>query len=214
MAKASDEEIAIHKLILAKDSLALAKLYKLYTNPILYTLVSWAPKYAHMDRALINEAINEAFFSYSKNPSTYNPDKKTLLSFLVMAAKRDFLNILEREKKHTIGKQELPEDVELEEKIWNSSIGNKHTPESQLITKQVKEALVTELALYFNSETDIEMAKLVLLKVRETEKFSEILEIENLTKEEQQSEIKRHKDRIKKILERNNVETRLKRLMS
>ena len=212
MTKATAKEIEYHNLILAEDDLALAKLFDFYGEKITASLKSWYSKYARQDEVLILEAVNEAFWGYYKNPHTFNPEHSTLKRFLEIAAERDLKNILEREKKY-FKKQNLPEDVELEEKYWNSIKKDETLSDSQLIFEESLKLINNELAIYFDNETDICLAKLILTGERETETFSNLLGLEKLTIEEQRAEVKKHKDRIKKVLERNQVELKLKRLI-
>ena len=74
-------------------------------------------------------------------------------------------------------------------------------------------AIQNVLERLFPNERDIILSYMVLAGERETEPFSEVLEIEELTILKQREEVKKHKDRIKKVLERNDVENRIKNLI-
>lgn len=209
MVTATDIELKFHSSVMAKDDLALAKLYDLYSEHIIKCLKNWYPKHANQDEALILEAVNEAFFGYYKNPQTFNPQINTLVRFLEIAADRDIINILNREKK-VAQKQNLPEDVELEEKFWNSVKKDVNTTDGQLIHDQSLAIIDKELAIHFNTEMDVKLAKLVLAGERETAPYSEVLNINELSIEKQRKEVKKHKDRIKIALKRNKIESKLK----
>lgn len=209
MGKASDKEMELHQLILMENDLALSKLYTLYGYAIIDKL---RKLYSKSDLGYIEEAVNEGLFGYFKNPITFDPEKNTLLRFLEIASERDLINILEKEKKHTKKKIALP-DVELEESFWNSIVKEQKTSDGQLIHNESIEMVNKELALHFDNERDLKLAKLVLTGEREIAIFSTVLEIEVLTIEEQRKEVKKHKDRIKKVLDRNEVEFKLKNLL-
>jgi len=210
--KATVEEQHLHTAVLGGDDLALSKLYTLYGASVISSLKNWYGKTAQKDEALFLEAVNEAFWGYFNNPANFDPEQGTLNRFLEVAAERDLINILAREKKHS-GKKELPEDVELQEKFWNSTVGNIETTDAGIIQEEVMEATDKELAKHFKTPLDISLVKLVLQKERETEVFAKALGIEYLPLEEQRAEVKKHKDRIKKVLERNQVEQKLKKLI-
>jgi RNA polymerase sigma-70 factor (ECF subfamily) len=209
MAKASDKERELHQLILTGDDLALSKLYVLYGKSVINKLKGL---YSKTDLTYIQEAVNDGLFGYFRNPKTFDPEKNTLLRFLEIAAERDLLNILQKEKKHLQTKK-APQNVELEEVFWNSIVREEKTTDGQLIHKESIEIVNKELAIHFDTERDLKLAKLVLSGERETDVFSTVLEIEKLTVEEQRKEVKKHKDRIKKVLERNDIESKLKNLL-
>jgi len=210
--KATTEERRLHSAVLTGDDLALSKLYTLYGESIIERLIILYRTVAKKDEDLIFEAVNEAFWGYYNNPTNFDPEQSTLKRFLEVAAERDLKNILAKEKKH-FGKRELPEDVELQEKFWNSIVGTTETTDTNIIQEEVMKATDKELANHFKTSLDITLAKLVLQKERETDVFIKALGIEGLSLEEQRVEVKRHKDRIKKVLERNQVEQNLKKLI-
>ena len=210
--KATLIELDHHKAVLDKDDLALSKLYDLYGDKIIRTLKRWYRTVAKRDEALIFEAVNEAFYGYFNNPSTFNPQQNTLQRFLEIAADRDLKNLLSKEKKHLLRK-DLPEDVELEEKFWNSIAKSDNSADATIITDEMMQAVQQLLAIYFLTDTDILLAKMVLSKDRETELYIKVLQIEQLTIGEQRKEVKKTKDRIKKVLERNDIESRIKNLL-
>ncbi len=212
IAKASKEEIDLHKDIMTGDGLALSMLYDIYGEKIISSLKSWYPKIAAKDDTYILEAVNEAFWGYFKNPSTYDINKSTLQRFLEIAADRDLKNILKKEKKFE-KKQDLPESVELEERLWNSITENDSQTDAPLIEAELSEDVNKLLSDYFRNEQDISLARLVLNGERRMEIFSEILNLKRKTIDEQRSEVKRHKDRIKKVLDRHEVEEKIKSLL-
>lgn len=214
MPKATEKDIETHKLILSKNDLALAKLFDTYGKSIIDSLKQWYPKVADEDYNLIIAAVNEAFFGYFQNPNTFNPKLNELKRFLEIASERDLINALKREKRHHLNRENLPEDVELEEKIWNRSLEEKENPESEIIRNEISEKIDSLLKEYFPNGKDMDLAKLILGKERKTEVFVEVFGLTNLNKEEQELLVKRNKDRIKKVIERNGLENKIKILLS
>ncbi|WDO13958.1 hypothetical protein MH928_04475 [Flavobacterium sp. WW92] len=212
MAKANNKEIELHNLIKNKDDLALAKLYDLYSESLVAIIKSKYQQASKRDYLFAEEAVTEALFGYYRNPDTFNPELNTLKGFLEMAAKRDMQNILDREKNH-LAKEHSPEDVELDETYWNRITRNNNIPDSDLINSELLGKIELELEKHFDNQKDIQIAKMILSGERETRAFSEILKINTLTIEEQRTEVKKVKDRIKKVLERNKVELQLKKIL-
>lgn len=209
---ATSEERALHNSILGSDDLALSKLYHLHGESVIKCLKNRYPKISKSDVSLIIDAVNQAFFGYYTNPSTFDPDKNSLHRFLEIASERDLLNILEKEKRHK-NKKELPENVEVQENFWNRVIGGTETTDGQMIRQEVMDRIDKELTCHFDSEKDILMAKLILAEERRTEIFAEILQIENCGTQVQRKEVKKHKDRIKKVIERQTLEDKIKKLI-
>jgi hypothetical protein len=214
MPKATPLEIELNTLVKNDNALALSKIFDAYGGAITSKLKKLYSKYAKIDETLVLQSVNDALWGYYRNPHTFDPDKNTLLRFLEIAAERDLINLLKKERKFLDFKNDLPSDVELEEKMWNRASGNGDSPESDFINKEVIHKIDEQFKNHFKNERDIELAKLILGKVRETSRFSTLLEISELDIDEQQKLVKQHKDRIKKILDRHNIEVTLKNLMT
>jgi len=210
--KASKVELELHALVSSGDSLALTKLYDAYGERIIVLLGARYPKVANKDDAQIYDSVNQAFFGYHRNPGTFDPEKSTLKRFLEIAAERDLKNILEKEAKQG-KKKNLPEDVELEEKFWNSVVQEQEEPENQLIAKETTTLIDLELTVHFESAEDRIIAAMIISGERQTSAYAAVLQITELTTAEQTGEVKRAKDRIKKVLERKDVENKIKKIL-
>lgn len=207
-----DQGLILHELLLAGDSLALPKLYDTYGDNIVNILRADFSELAKRDESLLFEAVNDAFIGYNSNPQTFDHNKNTLKNFLIMAAKRDLLNIISRNKNYQ-EKIKLPEDVEVEEKQRNIIQKNKYSPDEEIVQRESLQLIDIELRKYFLIDKDLEMAKMIIRGERQTEAFAIVLEVERLEKSKQQEEVKKHKDRIKKVIERNQIESKLKKLL-
>ncbi|MEI2740569.1 MAG: hypothetical protein V9F01_17480 [Chitinophagaceae bacterium] len=62
-----------------------------------------------------------------------------------------------------------------------------------MINKEADGILNAELKKHFDSETDIEMANLILSKERDTSVYADILKITHINFDEQQKEVKETK---------------------
>ena len=210
--KASLIEWELHNAVLEKKDIALSKLNTMYALQIIQILKCKYQAAAKRDEVYMFEAVNEALRGYYNNPGTFNPEKYKLFSFLLVAADRDLQNILLREKKH-LNRKDLPEDVELQENFWNTSIKPHGSADDTIQIEETMAIIHNFLESLFPNERDIILVYMILAGERETESYSEVLEIEELTKSEQRTEVNRHKDRIKKMLERNDAENRIKSLI-
>lgn len=208
----NDHGLTLHHLVQSGDTLALAKLYDEYGENIINVLRIDFKDLAKQDDSYLFEAVNQAFMGYYSNPHTFDPNQKTLKNFLILAAKRDLQNIIEKNKKYS-GKLKPLTDVEVEKNIWNRIEENTHLPDAEIIQSESISLVNKELSNYFKNECDLEIAKMILRGERETETYAAVLQIETLEKGKQQEEVKRHKDRIKKTLDRNQVELKLKKLL-
>lgn len=208
----NDYSLTLHQLVQSGDTLALAKLYDEYGENIINVLRIDFKELAKQDDSYLFEAVNLAFMGYYSNPHTFDPTQKTLKNFLILAAKRDLQNIIEKNKKYS-GKLKSLTDVEVEENIWNRIEKNTHLPDAEIIQSESINLVNQELGNYFKNDCDLEIAKMILRGERETEAYAAILQIETLEKDKKQEEVKRHKDRIKKILDRNQVELKLKKML-
>lgn len=213
MATASEKEREIHQLILKGDDLALSMLYELYGESVVAKLKSLYRQIGRTDDAIIFEAVNEAFFGYYKRPMTFDPGKNTLRRFLEIAAERDLKNLLEKNKTRSHGKEKLLKDVELDAKSGNRPTEEERNPEFQVIYDHSMTEIEKELRTHFNTDEDVELAKLVLSKVRETEKYASILGIDELPDKEKRTIVKKNKDRIKAVIDRKNIEEAIKKLI-
>jgi hypothetical protein len=121
------------------------------------------------------------------------------LSYLYLAAYRDVLNFIEKEKKlsnfissseyevEAAASEPNPEDLLLAQE-----------PSLQERTSQLEQIVFSK----FTDATDCELVKMMIRGVRETRAFARVLGIEDHPPEEQAIIVKRHKDRLKKVLQR------------
>lgn len=204
----------LHNGIKARDDISFSRLCDLYLEKIVQTLRRRRKYYKHFnnDESLAPTAVIDAFLSYNSNPDSFNPHKSTLEQFLNIAAEGDLKNALSKETKRT-SRQKSDENVELREKFRNSIIERYSSADATIITEETMDAIHRILDRYFFTDTDIQLAKMVISKERATDEYSKVLGLGLLSLEEQRSEVNRNKDRIKKVVQRNDIESKIKSLL-
>jgi RNA polymerase sigma-70 factor (ECF subfamily) len=190
--------LEIHQRLLADDVTAPAELAQVVLEesviePLIRQLRRKFPRLNTPD--LLYDSIIDALMNYIKRPSQFDPTKRSFLGFLVMAARMDLLNALRKKqywkKEISLGDVELP-----------SGAGNIWVEEESLRDRFDSQKMWEEVCKLFPELRDLEILKLIMAGEKKTEAFAKVLEIENRSPEEQRKEVKRHKDRIQKRLER------------
>lgn len=190
----------LHLLLLDGDLTATAQIAETFMPLIVNQL---RRRFSNLpDPDLIDTAVEDAFINYFNHPAQYDPTKLHLVGYLRMAANGDLLNLLKQNKKNAndlrVGKiveldastaeheVEIPDDFDLEGWVFN------------------RQSPVWEwLPQLFPDPTDQEIILLMLEGVRETEVYANALGISSHLISEQAALVKRHKDRLKKKLQRN-----------
>ena len=184
----------IHERLLAEDVTAPAELAESLLEPLTHRLTKKYPKLRDPD--LLCDAVSDALMSYIKRPAQFDPAKRTLIGFLVMAAEGDLRNALAKAKRRR-QKEILLENVEL----WGAA-GNNEIEAGNSEPEPEREKLRQALPMIFEDPKDLAMVELMMSGERATEAFAEVLKLQHLPLEQQRREVKRHKDRLKKRLER------------
>ena len=190
-----------HSRILRGDPIASAEIAEKFL-PVINERLS--KKFRGIDDPnLIDTAVVDAFFSYLDNPQKFNPEKTNLLRYLLMSARGDLQNLLAREKNKKI--ISLTEDVELlpsqqEYRIETVTLSSEDNVEQTIL---IKTSPVWNLIKeYLPNATDQEFLNLLMENVRDTNEYAKLLGIQALPPKEQRIIVKRHKDRIKKVITR------------
>ncbi len=210
--KATPEELELHLAVKNGEDTALSRLYENYGIRITGNLEFRYQTIAKKDNDFISRAVNDAFLSYYFNPNSYNPERYALYGFLKLAALRDLQNILKKEEKHSLGKN-LLEDVEQWTQNGNSILKSHSSADSTILSDETMTIIRKVLEDHFHTEKDISLAIMVLSNIRETDDYSDELQIASLTVSEQSNVVKKHKDRIKKVIERNDIKNKIKNLL-
>jgi RNA polymerase sigma-70 factor, ECF subfamily len=184
----------IHERLLAEDVTAPAELAEALLDPLIHRLTKKYPQLPDPD--LLFDAVIDALMSYVKLPAQFDPARRSLIGYLFMAAEGDLRNALAKHKR--LRQKEIPlENVELEVAAGNSEIEEVNSE-----TEPEEGKLRQALPRIFGDPKDLVMVKLMISGERTTEAFVEVLKLQHLSIEQQRREVKRHKDRLKKRLER------------
>jgi RNA polymerase sigma-70 factor, ECF subfamily len=184
----------IHERLLAEDVTAPAELAEALLEPLLQRL---ARKYPQLpDPALLYDAVTDALMSYIRRPAQFDPARRGLIGFLVMAADGDLRNALAKEKRRRQKETSL-EVVEL-----GVVAGNNKVEEGNSEAETEREKLRQALPRLFVNPQDLMVVEMMMSGERTTAAFVEVLQLRHLPVEQQRREVKRHKDRLKKRLER------------
>lgn len=205
MLKATPQEIELHNQLIAGEDTAFARLCDGYLKKTIQKLKEKNVVIHRTDETLIPDVVTDSFYNYLYNPEIFNPEKLSLEKFLIMNAKGDLINAWQGAKKHRTRFSKIKANVEIDEEDGNNQIQDPSdgtSPMTIMINKESEQILNSELELIFNNKKDIEIAHLILSKERETKVFAQILNVSHLSFPQQQEEVKRNKDRIKKVLDR------------
>lgn len=195
----ADPGVLLHQRLMAGGVTAPAEIAEAYLPGLI----------AHMEER--NRGVNDlhlpataaidALQNYLQRPKQYNPEMATLETYLRMAAQGDLLNALKkqsRELKYQGGERVVELDAPSVEDQVEANVGLGVEEQVETRTSQVWsqiEALVPD-------PTDREIVRLMMARVRKTEEYARVLGITALAHQEQEQQVKRHKDRLKKRLMR------------
>jgi RNA polymerase sigma-70 factor (ECF subfamily) len=194
--------LEIHNRLLAGDPTATAEFAEVALGPLKRALHSIFRSIR--DDALLNDAAVDAYMEYVKAPEKYDPQRSSLFSFLKLAAKRDALNALRRDKKFQHAQPLDDEPVEL-----NVFSGNKpgrvqkhDQKESDIVTQIDSQARVRNIFTAVREPQDRAVLKLMMDGERNTSAFATALGISHLSKREREHRVKQCKDRLIKYIKR------------
>jgi RNA polymerase sigma factor (sigma-70 family) len=196
-----EQEQALHRRLLGGDVTASAELASTFLDGLIAWLVH--ENDLSVPQELCIEAAEDALISLVKSPASFDPARgKRLRSYLRMSAQGDLKNILRRE-----GRRQREKSLELVELspqagkylavLDDPSLPMEIEEESIRASKQVVEPAREGL-----SEVESRALDLVLQGERKTIAFAEVLGISDWPAEQQQAEVKRVKDKLKKRIER------------
>jgi RNA polymerase sigma-70 factor (ECF subfamily) len=186
----------IHDRMLAGDPIASSELAHEVLDPLAAALKRKHPNLAATD--LIDDSVTDALMNYIKAPMGYNPSQRGLFGYLLMSAQGDLLNALAKQKRR-VSKEASIEDVE----VGRIARNVRHRDNDQDTGHGFdSERLLKEIERLFPAPADRQVVQLILSGERATEVFVEVLGLQALNPADQKRQVKRHKDRIKKRLER------------
>jgi RNA polymerase sigma-70 factor, ECF subfamily len=204
MANADEFESQLHSRMLVRDPVASEEVAGAFLEAVRKHVRIRARAHGIFDPDLINDATVEAVFAYIRHPEKFFPDKSSLRTYLNLAAERDLINAVRKDRRRRRG-EELSADVEL-----TVISGNKEV-DIQRIRRRLDDSFLESVGDCETIEratstirpgTDFALVKLMMEGERRTSVFAGVLGICSLPVTEQRQIVKRHKDRLKVQLKR------------
>jgi len=184
----------VHERLLARDPVASMELAEAAWEPLVEELEKRHPRLRNSD--FLRDSASDALINYIKQPSQFDPQKRGLFGFLIMAAEGDLRNALAKATRRK--RVEIPvEDVEL------PTAGGKRESEPASLGAQLDAQRIRgRIEAIFKDPRDREAVELIVDGERSTKIFAKVWGLGGLPAKEQASEVKRHKDRVKKMFQR------------
>ena len=179
----------IHERLLSEDPTAPAELVEEALGPLTRFLEKKYPRLN--DPTFVADAVTDAVIEYLKKPGRFDPTRRGLFGYLKMAAERDLQNALDKHQRRDQG----AEDVEVA-----AAAGKIVVEPPDVVAELHIQDVRKGVDGLFGDVKDRQMVEFILNGERSTEAFAVVLGLEGLPIGKQRSEVKRHKDRLKKRL--------------
>lgn len=200
----AEEARALYERLLAEDPTAPSDLAVTYLDRLTTWLIAHNPRVHPNDCAT---AAGDAILALIKNPRTYKPERQTLEVYLRMSASGDLRNLLGAERRHREHRADW-------QAVEHSPVVRKYLEDTEadpahILEQREDEALMAvtspSVAASLRAGLTPEEARVIELMQRQERKtalYAAALGISELAFKEQQREVKRVKDRLKKRLKR------------
>lgn len=201
----SEEEArALYERLLAEDPVAPSDLAVTYLERLTTWLIAHNPRVHPNDCAT---AAGDAILALIKNPKTYKPGRQTLEVYLRMSASGDLKNLLGSERRHREHRADW-------QAVAHSPVARKYLEDTGADPARILEQREDEALMAVRSSPGAEslragltpeearVIELMQMRERKTALYAAALGISDLAFQEQQREVKRVKDRLKKRLKR------------
>ena len=146
---------------------------------------------------LIDMVVADAFINYFKHPEKFEPSRSSLFTYLRIRARTYLLN--------SLGQQAFAKKVvELDEAetVHQTRDEGAPDPEAAIVSHTFQAEIMQQVQKYITDPIDLRLVGLLTKGVRDTNEYAEVLGITDRPFAEQKKTVKRHKDRINKIIER------------
>jgi RNA polymerase sigma-70 factor (ECF subfamily) len=197
----------MHARLLGGASMTVtSEIAEIFLSPVANSLRKEFPSLG--DHQLIDMAVGDALIEYFGNPARFDPRRAGLSTYLRWLAKSRLLNLLAREK--NLSAPEKFVELEAAESVYEMTDCELDDPEDALARRESDDATWMKLRELFTDPIDLELVKLMMEGVRDTDSYAALLGLSSLPAKERAIAVKRHKDRLKKIIQRKyqRVETR------
>ena len=184
----SEIESALCRRILAGDPVAPADLFAHFVEP----LMSAIRHDLRCDAENARDSSIDALFDYLHSPSAYSPNRGRLCTFLTQIAKHKAVDRIRARSAEVRREQEFSSLVEVRESAPNDKM--ERSVEAGKLWRMIEQVI--------EDEQDRLAIALILDGERSTEALANTLGIQAATPLERRREVKRHRDRLMKIVER------------
>lgn len=203
MAHAEQFEEQLHRRLLARDPIASEEVAQHFLEKVRSHLRFRAQAHGVTDGDLINDAAVDAVFDYIRRPEKFTSEKSSLRTYLNMAAERDLINAVQKDRRRRRG-ENLSADVELTLLRGNkeSDIGQIRREFADSLVSRFEEAQPAKIIQRVRPGHDQQLVKMMMEGERRTSAYAKLLKITDLPVDEQRRIVKQHKDRLKQQLKR------------
>lgn len=184
----SEAESTLHQRVLAGDPVAPADLFAHFVEP----LMSVIRHDLRCDADCAMDSSIDAVFDYIRLPSAYNPDRGRLCTFLTNIAKHKAVDRIRARSAEARREHEFSALVEVRESAPNEKM--ERSAEAQKLWRKIEQVV--------QNERDRLALALILDGERSTDVIADALGMHGGTQLERQRAVKRHRDRLLKILDR------------
>ncbi|MDC0713603.1 sigma-70 family RNA polymerase sigma factor [Stigmatella sp. ncwal1] len=182
------DEAGLHERVLQGDPVAPVDVFQTYMEQILKILI----QERGCDLDVAHDSAIDAVMSYLGEPGRYDPKKGRLSTYLIQVAKN------RASDRHRAATAQARRDQDYAKVFTLQQKPPKEAMEDAVEARRLLH-IVQKL---LKREKDKITLEHYLQDERSTEVLAEALGLKNLTPEEQKREVKRHKDRLMKFLER------------
>jgi len=180
-------ELVLHARILADDPVATAQVFKVYVPQMIRLL-----RQQSQDPDELHDAAIEALFFYLNEPGRFDPQRGRLSTYLMQKARKVLVDLYRSRTARERRDERFGLVVEL---------GS--TPPNEEMERRAELALLRQrLEALDLSARDQRALRLILEGERSTRVLAEALGVKSTSEEEIRREVKRHRDRLMKMLER------------
>lgn len=191
-----DRFLVLHRRLLAGDRTASEELISFLLSPLTRQV---ARQFPTTDEQAIWDGVSAALLDYCARPQQFDESFGIPLDrFLGRAAWRNVANILRGEKRRKAREEQVGQEDSAAVVELDPTVGNLLQKEETARLRHRQEQAMHVL----QDQKDRQILALRLQGERRTERFAEVLGIGHLPAGEQRQAVKRAKDRIDKILQR------------
>jgi RNA polymerase sigma-70 factor (ECF subfamily) len=182
------DEAALHERVQAAAPVAPVDVFTAFIDPLVAALLG---DLRCEDDTARDSAI-DAIFQYLRSPSSYQQAKGRLSTFLIHIAKRRATDRIRSRAAEARREKEFGAVVEL----------RASAPKEEMERAVVARELWHKVDQAVKDDRDRAALAMILDGERSTEAIAEALDIQGVTQLERQREVKRHRDRLIKVLKR------------